>query len=101
MVSNASVLLARTEARGSVMLMLVGSVCGALSARSMASAFCWAKMVCWSISSLTVLAKKSPPVTKSVVRWMVRLPTMAICVAPVGDAVSVMKPVPLLLIVTV
>jgi hypothetical protein len=47
-----------------------------------------------------VLAKKSPPVTKSVVREIVRLPTMAICVAPVGVAVSVTKPVPLLLIVT-
>jgi hypothetical protein len=46
------------------------------------------------------LAKKSPPVTKSVVRWMLRLPTMAIWVAPVGEAVSVIEPVPLALIVT-
>lgn len=46
LLSKASVLLARTDARGSVMLMLVGSVCGALSARSTASAFCCAKMVC-------------------------------------------------------
>lgn len=44
--SNARLLPARSAARGSVMLMLVGSVCGALSARSTASAFCCAKMVC-------------------------------------------------------
>ena len=68
MASNASVLLARTDARGRVMSMLVGSVCGACSARFTASAFCWAKMVRLSSSSLTVLAKKSPPVTKSLVR---------------------------------
>ena len=48
-----------------------------------------------------MLAKKSPPVTKSVVREIVRLPTMAICVAPVGVAVSVIEPVPLAAIVTV
>lgn len=89
MLSKARVLLARTEARGRTMSMLVGSVCGALSARSVASAFCCAKMVSESSSVLTVLAKKSPPVTKSVVRWMLRLPTMAIWVAPVGVAVSV------------
>lgn len=99
--SKASVLLARTEARGNVMLMLVGSVCGAFSERSRPSAFCWAKMVCWSSSSLIELANRSPPVTKSVRRWIVRLPTMAICVAPVGEAVSVMLPVPLAAIVTV
>lgn len=46
LLSNASVLLARTEERGSVMLMLVGSVCGADSARCSPSAFCCAKMVC-------------------------------------------------------
>jgi hypothetical protein len=50
---------------------------------------------------LTVLAKKSPPVTKSVVRWIVRLPTMAICVAPVGAATKVIEPVPLDAMVTV
>jgi hypothetical protein len=58
-------------------------------------------MVCWSSSSFSVLAKKSPPVTKSVVRWIVRLPTMAICVAPVGVAVSVIEPVPFDAMVTV
>jgi hypothetical protein len=58
-------------------------------------------MVCWSISSLTVLAKKSPPVTKSVVRLIARLPMMAIWSAPVGAATKVIEPVPLLLIVTV
>jgi hypothetical protein len=99
--SNASVLFARTDARGSVMSIVVGSVCGAISARCKPSAFCWAKIVCWSSSSFSVLAKKSPPVTKSVVRWMVRLPTMAICVAPVGVATRVIDPVPLALIVTV
>jgi len=41
-----------------------------------------------------VLAKKSPPVVKSVARWIVRLPTMAIWVAPVGLATSVTLPVP-------
>lgn len=82
-------------------MMVVGSVCGACSARCKPSAFCCAKMVCWSSSSFSVLAKKSPPVVKSVEREMVRLPTMAICVAPVGEATNVMKPVPLALIVTV
>lgn len=48
-----------------------------------------------------MLAKKSPPVTKSVVRWIVRLPTIAICVAPVGVATRVIEPVPLAAMVTV
>jgi len=99
-VSNDKTLFARTDALGNVMLMLVGSVCGACIARARPSAFCCAKMVCWSSSLFRVLAKKSPPVTKSVVRWIVRLPTMAIWVAPVGAAVSVIDPVPLALIVT-
>ena len=99
--SNARVLFARTDALGSVMLIVVGSVCGACIARARPSAFCCAKMVCWSSSSFSVLAKKSPPVTKSLVREIVRLPTMAIWVAPVGDAVKVTEPVPLTLIVTV
>lgn len=45
-VSKARVLLARTDARGSVMLMLVGSVCGACIVLASPSAFCCAKMVC-------------------------------------------------------
>ena len=44
--SKPSVLLARSDASGKVMLMLVGSVCGADSALTKPSAFCWAKMVC-------------------------------------------------------
>jgi len=59
------------------------------------------KIVCWSSSSFSVLAKKSPPVTKSVVRWIDLLPTTAICVAPVGLAVRVTEPVPLLAMLTV
>ena len=104
--SKPRVLLARSDANGKTMLMVVGSVCGALSARCKPSAFCWAKMVCWSSSSFSVLAKKSPPVVKSVVREIVRLPTMAYCVGLVGDkarpvAVMVTVPVPLALITTV
>ena len=88
------------------MLMLVGSVCGADSALTKPSAFCWAKMVCWSSSSFKVLAKKSPPVVKSVDLEIVRLPTMAYCVGLVGDkarpvAVMVTDPVPFALMVTV
>ena len=82
------------------MLMLVGSVCGACRARCKPSAFCCAKMVCWSSSSFRVFAKKSPPVVKSVARAMVLLPTMAICV-PVGVVTKVTEPVPLALMVTV
>ena len=44
--SNDSVLLARAVRPGKVILMLVGSVCGAWSARCRPSAFCCAKMVC-------------------------------------------------------
>jgi hypothetical protein len=55
---------------------------------------------------LSVLAKKSPPVVKSVDRLMVRLPTMAYWVGEVGvsakpAAVMVAEPVPLALMVTV
>ena len=98
--------MARSDARGKVMLMLVGSVCGADSALTKPSAFCWAKMVCWSSSSFSVLAKKSPPVVKSVDLEIVRLPTMAYWVGEVGVSarpVAVIKtePVPLALMVTV
>ena len=53
-----------------------------------------------------VLAKKSPPVVKSVDLAMVRLPTIAYWVGEVGDrarpaAVMVTEPVPLALMVTV
>lgn len=104
--SNASVLFARTDARGKVMSTVVGSVCGACSARCKPSEFCCAKMVCWSSSSFNVLAKKSPPVVKSVVREIVRLPTIAYWVGLVGDkakpvAVMVTEPVPFALMVTV
>jgi hypothetical protein len=104
--SKANVLFARVAFAGNVMLMVVGSVCGACNARCKPSAFCWAKMVCWSSSSLMVLAKKSPPVVKSVDRLMVRLPTTAYWVGEVGDsarpaAVMVTEPVPLALMVTV
>jgi hypothetical protein len=104
--SKLSTLLARTELRGSTMLMDVGSVCGACSDLVTDSAFCWAKMVCWSSSSLSVLAKKSPPVVKSVDREMVRLPTIAYWVGEVGEsakpaAVMVTDPVPLAAMVTV
>ena len=104
--SNASVLFARTVARGKVISIVVGSVCGAVSALVKPSAFCWAKMVCWSSSSFSVLAKKSPPVVKSVDLEIVRLPTMAYCVGLVGDkakpvAVMVTEPVPLDAMVTV
>ena len=85
---------------------VVGSVCGACKDLVKPSEFCWAKMVCWSSSSFNVLAKKSPPVVKSVDRDMVRLPTMAYCVGEVGDsakpaAVMVTEPVPFALMVTV
>jgi hypothetical protein len=104
--SNVRILPALTVDLGNVILMLVGSVCGALNARATPSAFCWAKMVCWSSSSFSVLAKKSPPVVKSVDLEMVRLPTMAYCVGDTGAsarpvAVIVTEPVPLALIVTV
>ena len=53
-----------------------------------------------------MLAKKSPPVVKSVARAMVRLPTIAYWVGLTGDkakpaAVMVTEPVPLALMVTV
>ena len=53
-----------------------------------------------------MLAKKSPPVVKSVDRLMVRLPTIAYCVGEVGEsarpaAVMVTDPVPLAAMVTV
>jgi hypothetical protein len=104
--SKLSTLLARTVLRGNTMLMDVGSVCGACSDLVTDSAFCWAKMVCWSSSSLSVLAKKSPPVVKSVDRLMLRLPTIAYCVGDVGAsanpvAVMVTDPVPLAAMVTV
>ena len=104
--SNASVLFARTDARGKVMSTVVGSVCGACKDLVNPSAFCWAKMVCWSSSSFKVLAKKSPPVVKSVDLEIVRLPTMAYCVGLVGDkakpvAVMVTEPVPLDAMLTV
>ena len=104
--SKPSALLARSDARGKTMLMVVGSVCGADSALIKPSAFCCAKMVCWSSSSFNVFAKKSPPVVKSVAREMARLPTTAYCVGDTGAsakpaAVMVAEPVPLVLIVTV
>jgi hypothetical protein len=104
--SNASVLFARTDARGKVMSTVVGSVCGACKDLIKPSAFCCAKMVCWSSSSFSVLAKKSPPVVKSVDRAMARLPTIAYWVGEAGDsakpaAVIVTDPVPLALMVTV
>ncbi len=104
--SKPSVLLARNDASGKVMLMLVGSVCGADSALTKPSAFCWAKIVCWSSSSFRVLAKKSPPVVKSVDLAIVRLPTMAYWVGEVGVsarpvAVMVTEPVPFAFITTV
>jgi hypothetical protein len=85
---------------------VVGSVCGADSARVKPSEFCWAKMVCWSSSSFSVLAKKSPPVVKSVDLEIVRLPTMAYWVGEVGEsarpvAVMVTEPVPLAAMLTV
>jgi hypothetical protein len=63
-------------------------------------------MVCWSSSSFNVLAKKSPPVVKSVDRLMVRLPTIAYWVGEVGEsarpaAVMVTDPVPFEAMVTV
>ena len=53
-----------------------------------------------------MLAKKSPPVVKSVDRAIVRLPTIAYWVGEVGEsakpaAVMVTEPVPLALMVTV
>lgn len=104
--SKPSVLLARRDASGNTMLMVVGSVCGADSARVKPSEFCWAKIVCWSSSSFRVLAKKSPPVVKSVDLAIVRLPTMAYWVGDAGAnakpvAVMVTEPVPLALITTV
>ena len=88
------------------MLMVVGSVCGACNALLKPSEFCWEKMVCWSSSSFSVLAKKSPPVVKSVDREMVRLPTIAYWVGLTGAkakpvAVMVTDPVPFALMVTV
>jgi len=104
--SKPSVLLARSDASGNIMLMVVGSVCGACKDLVNPSAFCWAKMVCWSSSSFSVLAKKSPPVVKSVDLEIVRLPTIAYCVGLVGDkakpvAVMVTEPVPLDAMLTV
>jgi hypothetical protein len=63
-------------------------------------------MVCWSSSSFRVLAKKSPPVVKSVDLEIVRLPTMAYWVGEVGEsarpvAVMVTEPVPLAAMLTV
>lgn len=103
--SKPSVLLALSDANGKTMLMVVGSVCGADSARVKPSEFCWAKIVWLSSSSFSVLAKKSPPVVKSVVREIVRLPTIAYCVGEVGaraKPVALIKtePVPFALIVT-
>jgi hypothetical protein len=44
--SKANVLFARSALRGNIMLMVVGSVCGACNALFKPSAFCCAKMVC-------------------------------------------------------
>jgi len=99
--SNASVLPARDSWDGKVMLILVGSVTGALMDRSAVSATCCTKIVCESISSLSVLANKSPPVTKSVVRSIALAPTIVIRSEPVAATTRVTDPVPLLLIVTV
>ena len=97
--SKARYLPARSALRGSVILMSVGSVTGALSPRSEVSATCWIKMVWASSSSLSVLAKKSPPVVKSVVRAMVLEPTIVILLVP-AVTTKVTDPVPLALIVT-
>ena len=86
---------------GSVMSMVVGSVTGALIARSLDSATCWIRMTSLSSSSLMVLANRSPPVEKSVVRSTALAPTMVMLSALVAATTRVTEPVPLALIVTV
>ena len=97
---NDKTLLALAVLVGRVMLIVVGSVTGALIDLTLASEFCWVKMVRLSSSVFRLLAKRSPPVTKSVVRWIVLAPTMVMLSVP-AVATRVTEPVPLVLMVTV
>ena len=100
--SNDRNLFALTVLTGSVILTEVGSVTGAFRDLSAVSATCCTKIVWESISLLTVPAKKSPPVVKSVVRSIALEPVIVILSEPVAANTKVIDPVPRVgLIVTV
>ena len=84
----------RVSFAGSVMSIEVGSVTGALMARSFASETCWIMMIWLSSCSLRAAALRSPAVTKSVVRSMSRAPVMVIVSDPVAALTRVTDPVP-------
>ena len=99
--------VARVALTGSVMSIEVGSVIGAFTARSADSASCWSNIVKASSCSFREAARRSPAVTKSVVRSMARSPTIVIWSSASGvvgtfvPVTTLTLPVPFALIATV